>query len=170
MWSGRITPEKGTHLAIAAARLAGSTWTSRGRSATPATLMERSRHTSTTRIRYLGHLPHKQLVEVVGAARACLVTPCWDEPFGLVVAEALSCGTPIVGFRAGALPELTDLRCAHLVAPGDVAALADAIAHVGLLSRSHARSKAVRLWSSDAMVDCYEAFYTELLDADRVPA
>ena len=55
-----------------------------------------------------GHLDTAALAALVGSARACLVTPAWEEPYGLVVAEALACGTPVVGFARGALPELID--------------------------------------------------------------
>lgn len=169
VWSGRITPEKGTHLAVAAARLAQCDLDIAGPISNRAYFDGEIAPYLDQSIRYLGHLPHQQLTTVVGAARACLVTPCWDEPFGLVVAESLACGTPIIGFRAGAIPELTDARCAHLVSPGDVTALAAAIGRVHLLSRSHAREKAVQGWSSGTMVDGYETLYGELLDVDRVP-
>jgi glycosyltransferase involved in cell wall biosynthesis len=169
VWSGRITPEKGTHLAVAAARLTQCDLYIAGPISDRAYFETEIAPHLDRSIRYLGHLPHHQLTAVVGAARACLVTPCWDEPFGLVVAEALACGTPIIGFRAGAIPELTDSSCAHLVPPGDVAALAAAISRVNQLSRSHARDKAVQVWSSGAMVDGYETLYTEVLDADRLP-
>jgi glycosyltransferase involved in cell wall biosynthesis len=168
IWSGRITPEKGTHLAVAAARLARCDLDIAGPISDRAYFDAEIAPRLDDSIRYLGHLPHHRLVTVVGAARACLVTPCWDEPFGLVVAEALACGTPVVGFEAGALPELTDNDCAHLVPVGDVAALAAAIGRVHVLSRSHARRKAVQVWSSDAMVDGYEALYTEVLDTETV--
>ena len=71
---------------------------------------------------------------LLGRAGACLVTPRWDEPYGLVAAEALACGTPVCGFARGALPELLDDRCAVLVEPDDVEALAAALLAAARLS------------------------------------
>ena len=120
VWFGRIAPEKGTHLAIDAAVLAGTAacdW--RARSPTEPTSRLRSvrgwrwRASSTS-----GHLTHAELVRFLGAASVALVTPCWDEPYGLVVAEALACGTPVCAFARGGLPELLPEDCGRLVAPG----------------------------------------------------
>ena len=166
VWSGRITPEKGTHLAIAAAQLAGCQLDIAGPISDRSYFDSQVAPSLNNGVRYLGHLPHHQLIDVVGNAHASLITPCWDEPFGLVVAESLACGTPVLGFRIGALPELTDHQCARLVTPGDVAALADAIVNIDKLSRNHARNQALKLWSSDVMVDRYEALYADLVSAN----
>lgn len=91
-----------------------------------------------------------------------LVTPCWDEPYGLVVAEALACGTPVAGFAIGALPELVDERCGRLVPPGDVAALAVAVPEAVALSRAAARARAERDWAHSRMVDEYVALYEQI--------
>ena len=58
----------------------------------------------------------RPLVRLVGAASATLVTPRWDEPFGLVVAESLACGTPVAAFARGAVPDLLDDECGVLAA------------------------------------------------------
>ena len=94
-----------------------------------------------------------------------LVTPCWDEPYGLVVAEALACGTPVCGFARGALPELLPEDCGRLVAPGDVEALAAALGPASRLSRATAREHAVRTCSLDVMVDRYVELYDSLAAA-----
>jgi glycosyltransferase involved in cell wall biosynthesis len=159
IWAGRITPEKGTHLAIDAARLADRPLVIAG----PIADRDYWRTEVVPRlggtIRYAGHLPHRELRDLVAAASAMLVTPCWDEPYGLVVAEALACGTPVAGFAAGALPELVDDRCGRLVPPGDVTALATALPDVVALSRADARARAERDWAHPRMVDEYVALY-----------
>jgi glycosyltransferase involved in cell wall biosynthesis len=163
VWFGRLVPEKGADLAIRAAHLAGVDLELMGPIG-DRTYFDREiaplldRHT-----RYLGHLDHSQLAERVARASVCLVTPRWDEPYGLVVAEALACGTPVCGFDRGALSELLSEDVAVLVAPDDVAALAAGIAKASRLPRAVARDRAVRHCSEDAMVDSYVRLYQELV-------
>jgi glycosyltransferase involved in cell wall biosynthesis len=98
----------------------------------------------------------------VGTSAGALVTPCWDEPYGLVVAEALALGTPVLGFARGALPELLDPACGRLVAPGDAIGLARSISTLPTLSRVAARRWAVERCSIDAMISRYERLYEQL--------
>jgi len=101
----------------------------------------------------------------VRQARATLVTPCWDEPYGLVVMEALACGTPVVAFRRGALPELVDEHTGILVEPGDVDGLARGAREAGALDRRDARRRAELVGSQSRMVDAYEELYDRLTPA-----
>ena len=86
---------------------------------------------------------------------SALVTPCWDEPYGLVVAEALACGTPVCAFARGALPELLDAgRAAASSRPATSAALAAAIGDVrGALAGGGAPSTRCATCSLERMVD-----------------
>ena len=166
VWSGRLVPEKGPHLAAQAATLAGVPLRLAGPVLDTAYFDEMVRPWLSRSVEHVGHLRTDELVELVGAASVSLVTPCWEEPYGLVVAESLSCGTPVAGFARGALPELVDPRHARLVAPGDVAALASALLRAAELDRDQARAHALSTCSVEAMVDGYEALY-ELPAAER---
>ncbi|NGP06134.1 glycosyltransferase [Rhodococcus sp. 14C212] len=169
IWFGRLVPEKGAHLAIEAARRAGT----HVRLAGPVSDEDYfTRHIAPhlgDGVTYLGHLPQQELATAVGRSAATLVTPQWDEPYGLVVAESLACGTPVVAFARGGIPEVLDRRSGRLVAPGDVAALAAAVPHAVRLSRRDARRRAETFCSERTMVDSYLGLYRRLCAAPARP-
>jgi len=89
-------------------------------------------------------LPRPELWRRLGAATAVLCPGIWEEPFGLVVAESMATGIPVVAFRLGALAEIIeDGVTGRLVDPGDLAAAARRSRHAGHLSRSECRRHAV---------------------------
>jgi glycosyltransferase involved in cell wall biosynthesis len=162
VWFGRLVPEKGPDLAIRAARQAGVPVQLVGPRSDPAYFDERIGPLLGRGVEYLGHLSHAELVDVVGRARATLVTPRWDEPYGLVAAESLACGTPVIGFRRGGVPEVVDGASAILVDPDDVPELSEAISRYESLDRRDARRRAERSCSMRRMIDQYEQLYREL--------
>jgi glycosyltransferase involved in cell wall biosynthesis len=162
VWSGRLVPEKGPEEAIRAARAAGTGLRLAGPRPDRRYFDERVAPLLGDGIDYLGHLDHAALARLVGSASVAVVSPCWDEPYGLVVAEALACGTPIAGFARGALPELLDDSTGVLVPPDDVNALAAAIPRAARLDRAAVRRYAERTCSVETMVDGYERVYQEL--------
>jgi glycosyltransferase involved in cell wall biosynthesis len=107
----------------------------------------------------LGHLAHAALSSQLAKASVAIVSPCWDEPFGLVVAEALACGTPVAAFARGAIPSLLDPRCGRLARPGDSDDLAAAIRGALSIDRRACRAHAEQRFDSERMVDRYEALY-----------
>lgn len=163
IWTGRIVPEKGPDLAIAAAELTGCRLQLAGPIVDRAFYDEAIAPRLGPDVSYLGHLPQDALSAAVGGASAALVTPRWNEPYGLVVAEALACGTPVAAFGRGGIPEIVTPACGRLVAADDVEALAAVIPAVLGLSRPAARDRATSACSLDVLVDRYEAIYRELL-------
>jgi glycosyltransferase involved in cell wall biosynthesis len=165
IWSGRIVPEKGLHLAIAAARLTPFALLIAGPIADAGYFEAQIRPLLTGQVRYLGHLGQGELIAHIAGAAACLCTPIWDEPYGLVVAEALACGTPVAAFARGALPALLDAGSGVLAAPDDVVGLARAAIAATGLSRACARARAQAIGDGAGMIRAYAALYETCLSA-----
>lgn len=161
VWTGRIVREKGTHLAVEAAHAAGL----RIHLAGPADADYLRREVMPLLHEgdaLLGHLTGAELAAVVGGAGVQLVTPCWDEPFGLVVIEALACGTPVAAFDRGAMSEILTDDCGRLAPANDVAALAEAATAALRLERSGCRERVTSTFSVDAMLTRYEQLYARV--------
>lgn len=155
VWFGRVVPEKGTHLAVQAARLAGRSLTIAGRIGDADYFADEIAPHLGNGIDYVGPLRQPELAALVGRSACALVTPMWEEPFGLVIAEALATGTPVAAFDTGGVAEVAagSDACA-LVPMGDVeslAAAADALAvHAGSgRRRRRTREGIIRRFSLD---------------------
>ncbi|WP_316015743.1 glycosyltransferase [Roseobacter sp. HKCCA0434] len=173
IWAGRITPNKAPHLAIAAAQRAGIPLTLFG------TIEHRDYFEAEVRphlrgaIRYGGHLQGRGLAREFGSASVLIFTPLWDEPFGLVAIEAMSCGLPVAAFDMGAVAEVVG-PAGSLAPAGDVAALATAIGSALDIPRQVPRARVVEQFSLSRMLDEAEVLYqTVAVSAradDGVPA
>lgn len=165
VWVGRIVPEKAPHRAIGIARASGR----RLRIAGPVGDAEYfARYVAgelDDDICYVGHLDTDALVALVGASAAMLVTPDWDEPYGLVAAESLACGTPVVALDRGGLGEFVVPGVGVLVAhdAGDGKA-ARAVTRAVALDRTACRAHAVDACSVDRMVEQYLGLYRSLVE------
>ena len=168
VWFGRITPEKGPHLAIEAARRAHMPLAIAGPISDEHYFRELIEPHLGGPIRYAGHLTQPALAELIGRSAAALMTPRWDEPYGLVVAESLACGTPVVAFARGGVPEILNTAdCGALVPADDVIAMAESIPAATALCRDRVREHARRHCSADGMVTAYIDRYRSMIAADR---
>jgi glycosyltransferase involved in cell wall biosynthesis len=162
VWTGRMVPEKAPHHAIEAARLAGVELVLAGPESDPRYVSAEIRPRLGPGVRYAGHLRRRELAELLGSASVALVTPEWDEPYGLVAAEAMSCGTPVAAYARGALTELVVPSVGELAVPGDVGSLATALALARTRDRDAVRAHALQHCSLERMVDDYERLYASL--------
>lgn len=168
-WIGRVTPNKGTAHAARAALKAGKRLKIFGPVEDARYFAEEVEPLLRDGVEFHGHRTAAQLIPVVAKARALLVTPLWDEPFGLVAAEALSCGTPVCAFDNGALREVIG-KCGFVVPSKDTGALAVAMGRVTEIDRNACRQRALTRFSVQAMIEGYEACYKAALGAGPVQA
>ncbi|MHA3701823.1 glycosyltransferase family 4 protein [Jatrophihabitans sp. YIM 134969] len=162
VWSGRLVPEKGPHLAVEAARAAGVDLVLVGPRSDEDYFESHIAPQLDEHVTYAGHLGRADLSRLVRHASVSLVTPCWDEPYGLVVAESLASGTPVAAFRRGGIPEIVDESSAVLAAPDDVDDLARAILSARSLSRADCRARAEEVCSLAVMTSRYEQVYEQI--------
>ena len=159
VWTGRIVPEKAPHLAIDACRAAGVPLVLAGPVHDPAYFATEVAPRLGPDARHVGHLAQHELSTLVGSARVAVVTPDWDEPYGLVAAEALASGTPVAGFARGGISEIVVPGTGALAPAGDVQALGRAVTRAALADRRIVREHAMRHLSLDRMVAEYEQVY-----------
>jgi len=163
LFFGRIHPDKGAAEAITAAHRSGQRLVMAGivqdqnyynKQVAPA-LDDRS-------VVYLGPVGGAARAKTLGSARALLHLINFDEPFGLSVVEALACGTPVIAFNRGSMPELIDDGVTGFLVDSVDAAVA-AIGRVGEIDRAVCRAAASARFTVDRMVDRYLDLYRSIL-------
>ena len=163
LFFGRIHPDKGTAEAIEVARRVGMPLVIAGIVQDRDYFEQRvAPHVDGQRVRYLGPVGPDRRATILGGAQALLHLIGFDEPFGFSVVEAMACGTPVVAFRRGSMPELIDDGCTGFLVD-DVEQAATALHGVGGLDRAAIREVAVKRFCRDRMIDDYLAAYTAVL-------
>lgn len=169
LFFGRIHPDKGAAEAVRVAQATGHRLVMAGLVQDGdyhAQLVEP--HVDGDRIRFLGMVGGQARVETLGRAKALLHLIGFDEPFGLSVVEAMACGTPVIAYRRGSMPELIEHGVTGFLVDSFDEAVA-AVARVGEIDRRRCREAVVARFSVDRMADDYVALYRKILGCHRDP-
>ncbi|MGY1857692.1 glycosyltransferase family 4 protein [Modestobacter sp. SYSU DS0290] len=171
LFLGRFHPQKAPHLALDAAHAAGLPLVLAGKCQEPIEkeYFEREvrpRLRDTDRVVGVADAVRKR--ELLLSARCLLFPIQWEEPFGMVMIEAMACGTPVVALRGGAVPEVVDHGVTGLVCetPADLPAALDAVRD---LDPAACRARVAAHFSAEAMARGYEAAYRRALAAATGP-
>jgi len=160
---GRIHPDKGTADAIEIARLAGRRLIICGPVVDSRYFAEQVEpFLDDERVVHLGSIGPAERSRVLGASAVLLHPIHFAEPFGLAVVEAMACGTPVVAYRRGAMPELVDEGVTGFTVL-DADSAVDAVGRAAALDRAAVRAVAERRFSVERMTDEYLAIYRRLL-------
>jgi len=163
LFVGRIMKEKGVAEAIQAAIKTGEKLLIIGPAQKDSYWREKIEPYLGSKIKYVGHVPRKKLFMYYRRAKALLFPIKWEEPFGLVMTEAMACGTPVIAFRRGSVPEIVkDGKTGFIV--DNVAQMARAIKNIGLINRHDCRKHVEDKFSFKKMADEYEGQFLKLAE------
>ena len=169
---GRLSPDKGAHLAVDAAREAG----------VPLVLAGKCQETGELRyfeeqvaprlhpgVTWIGEVSGERRKDLFARASGLLFPAMWDEPFGLVMVEAMACGTPVVALDRGSVPEIVDHGRTGFVCH-NAAEMAAMIRQTDRIHPAECRRRAAELFDVAVMVQGYERAYRDVLGASRAEA
>lgn len=167
VFAGRLSPEKGAAEAIDIALAAGARIDIYGDSYDAEYARERiDPRRAEPGVGVHPAVPRSSLWRAIARAAVVLCPARWDEPFGMVAAEAQACGTPVVAFERGALGEvIVAERTGFLVAPDDIHAAADAVRGATTLSRAECRAHAERHLDLERSLEAHERLYRRVVGA-----
>ena len=161
LFLGRMSPEKGAHRAIRVARCAGRPLKIAAKCREPGEVAYFERFVEPhlgPDVEYVGEVGHEEKCRLLAEAHALLVPIEWQEPFGLVMIEALACGTPVVALRRGSVPELLRHGSTAFVAD-DLGGMVAGVDLVGDLDPAELRRDVEKRFSVERMVDAHLQLY-----------
>lgn len=175
---GRITPKKGVHTAINVAKAAGMPLSIAGKRYTDDDLAtgmkvkaqakywgdEIEPHIDGSAVSFIGEIPNTEANAFLGKAKAVLFPIEWEEPFGLVMIEAMASGTPVVAYRRGAVEEVVEDGITGFIVDNEEQ-MAEALKNIDQIDRKKCRERVQERFSLKAMVDGYEELYSKIVGA-----
>jgi glycosyltransferase involved in cell wall biosynthesis len=175
LWIGRMAPDKGAHRAIEAARLAGKNLVLVGpvQAGQERYFREQlERYIDGQRVRYVGEVAGAAKQQLYANARALLMPVRWREPFGMVMIEALACGTPVIALSEGAAAEtVIDGENGMLVADElEMARAIDQVGAMGTIDPARGRASVAERYDIAITATDYERVYRHGAGVERTPA
>jgi glycosyltransferase involved in cell wall biosynthesis len=175
LFLGRAAPEKGVLRAVLAARAAGASLVLAVKMANPTEEEHWERDVRPLLEpgdMVLGEISFEEKADLLSRARAVLFPIDWDEPFGLVMTEAMACGTPVIATPRGSVPEVIAVDRTGFVVPVEdyPEQAAEALRHVGEIDPAACRAWVAERFSREAMLDGYERVFERVLAASTSPS
>jgi glycosyltransferase involved in cell wall biosynthesis len=169
---GRISPEKRPDRAIRIARRAGMPL----KIAAKIEASDRDYYETEIRplldgpgVEFVGEIGEHEKAEFLGGASALLFPIDWPEPFGVVMIEAMACGTPVIAFPCGSVPEVVNPGVSGAIVRDEDAAVA-AVRDIGAFDRAACRRDFEARFTADRMARDYLALYRRMAAAERTGA
>jgi glycosyltransferase involved in cell wall biosynthesis len=166
---GRFTPEKGPHIAIKLARKAHL----------PLRIAAKIPRMQThyfkeqieplldgDQVEFIGEVNERQKQDFLGNAMVVLVPIDWPEPFGLVMIEAMACGTPVIAWRRGSVPEIIEHGVTGFIVENEAEAI-DAIERIPTLDRRRVRAVFERRFTARRMAESYRRCFQRLMAGEE---
>jgi len=164
LYLGRVTEQKGVHLAIEAAKAADMQLIIAGRSYPNEGYWHEKieKHIDDKNIRYVGEANFEQKIEYLQNATALIFPTQYEEVFGYSMIEAMSCGTPVIGWRKGSVPEVvSDNKTGYVV--NSIKDMVKAIKNIKKIKREAVRERAEKFFSIEKMVNSYNKVYEKII-------
>jgi glycosyltransferase involved in cell wall biosynthesis len=167
LFVGRISPEKGVHLAVEAAQQLNM----------PLIIAAKLEQTDrayfqqyvephlTEDIKWIGEVDEQKRNELMSKAKCFLHPVTWREPFGLTLIEAMACGCPVVAFDKGSIPEVIESGKTGFVVQ-DLDSMLDAVKNIDTIDREYCRQYALENFSAEKMTDGYEEIYKKIIKGE----
>ena len=171
VWIARIDPYKGIENAIEAAERTGVKLLLAGRldPARKDYFKEKIKPRLSKKIQYIGEITQKELPDFYGNAIACLYPIEWHEPFGLIMTESMACGTPVIAFAQGSVPEVVKDGYSGFVVPmlnkkkeKNIEGIVKSIKKIEQIKRADCRKWVEQNFTYQKMTDRYEKLYYQL--------
>lgn len=114
------------------------------------------------KVEFIGEVAHREKIGLLKNARALINPIQWEEPFGLVMVEAMACGTPVIAFKRGSVPEIVQNGVNGFVVK-NISEAAEAIKEIDKIDRQECRKYVEKRFSDEKMVDEYEKVYKKVI-------